>query len=815
MKNKSIIAIFLILLNLDSSKIVLAEEFIFEVSNLEITENGNIYKGKNRGKIIADTQLELVSDNFEYLKETNQLKAEGNVQLFDFKNNISINAETIFYFKDKNKISTIGKTLIKVSNDYTVEGYDLTLFMDRMILSSDKRTTIKDKASNQYTLEKLYYFVNQEILKGENIEVSINGNDQANGDKFFIKTGFFDLKENKFLAKDIIANLQKNLFGNNKNDPRINALSGYGDKFNSFYEKAVFTSCKKTDKCPPWKITSKKINHDKVKKQIIYKDAWLEIYDFPVIYFPKFFHPDPSVKRQSGFLTPALGSSSNIGDSVYVPYFYVISENKDLTIKPRIFNNNKLFLQNEYRQKNENSLSILDFGLVSGHDSSVDDQGGTRSHVFTKTIMDLSLDKFESSMLNIKFQKASNDNYLKIFDITSPILPTNNGVLESIIELDLEHQDYDLTTSFEMYETLRGSNSDRNQYVLPSYNFSKNFYLENIMGNFNYNSHGNNTLRDTNITTSTLINDLNYSTVNAYLNNGIKTNFEISLKNVNTVGKNSPQYKASPQSELMSAYTYNASLPMIKKTSTSFNTFEPKLSLRLSPHDMKNNRTIERRIDVSNVFNTNRLSMDDSFEGGESVTLGLNFKKEKVSTINNLSEIEDYIDFKLASVLRLKQEQNIPMNSTLDKKRSNIFGEFNFKPIKNLSFGYNFSLKENLETFEYNSLIAKIEFNNFKTQFDYLEEKGVIGQANTIENKTNYEFNDTNSISFRTRRNRTINLTEYYDLIYEYKNDCLVAGIKYKKNYYNDADIKPVEELFFSITIVPLTTFSPDKMALR
>jgi LPS-assembly protein len=52
-------------------------------------------------------------------------------------------------------------------------------------------------------------------------------------------------------------------------------------------------------------------------------------------------------------------------------------------------------------------------------------------------------------------------------------------------------------------------------------------------------------------------------------------------------------------------------------------------------------------------------------------------------------------------------------------------------------------------------------------------------------------------------------------LVYEYKNDCLVAGIKYKKNYYNDADIKPVEELFFSITIVPLGTFSPDKMALK
>ena len=815
MKNKFIVTILLILLNLNLSKLVVAEEFIFEISNLEISDNGNIYKGKNRGKIKTNTQLELLSNNFEYLKKTNQLKTSGDVELYDFKNNISINAETIFYYKDKEKISTLGKTLIKISDKYIIEGYDLTLLKNKMILSSTKKTIITDKDLNKYELDKFHYSIDQEILKGENIQISNNKKNITDSDMIFIKTGFFDLKKNKFLAKDIVANLHKNLFGNNDNDPRIIAISAEGDEFTTTFEKGIFTSCKKTDKCPPWKISAKEIKHDKANQQIIYKNAWLEVYDFPVFYFPKFFHPDPSVKRQSGFLTPEFGSSKNAGSSVSSPYFYIISDNKDITLKPRLFDNNKFLVQNEYRQKNENSLSILDFGLVSGHDSSVDDQGGTRSHVFTKTIMDLSLDKFESSMLNIKFQKASNDNYLKIFDITSPILPTNNSVLESIIELDLEHQDYDLTTSFEMYETLKGSNSDRYQYVLPSYNFSKNFYLENIMGNFNYNSYGNNTLRDTNITTSTLINDLNYSTVNAYLNNGIKTNFEISLKNVNTVGKNSPQYKTSPQSELMSAYTYNASLPMIKKTSTSFNTFEPKLSLRLSPHDMKNNRTIERRIDVSNVFSTNRLSMDDSFEGGESVTLGLNFKKEKVSTINNLSEIEDYIDFKLASVLRLKQEQNIPMNSTLDKKRSNIFGEFNFKPIKNLSFGYNFSLKENLETFEYNSLIAKIEFNNFKTQFDYLEEKGVIGQANTIENKTNYEFNDTNSISFRTRRNRTINLTEYYDLIYEYKNDCLVAGIKYKKNYYNDADIKPVEELFFSITIVPLTTFSPDKMALK
>ena len=815
MKNKFIVIFFLILLSSIVSKSIMAEEFIFEVSTLEITDNGNVYKGKSRGKIKANTQLELISDNFEYYKKTNQLKTIGNVQLYDFTNNITINAETIFYFKDIEKIFTKGKTLIKISDKYTIEGYDLTLLKNEMILSSRKNTIITDKKSNMYKLKEFQYSINQEILKGENIEVSMKTNEKTNNDNFFIKTGVFNLKENKFLAKDISAILRKDLFGNNENDPRIVAVSAKNDGPVTFFEKGVFTSCKKTDKCPPWKISAEKIEHNKTKKQIIYKKAWLEVYDFPVLYFPKFFHPDPSVKRQSGFLTPDLSSSQNTGSSISTPYFYVISDDKDITVKPQLFDNNKFLLQNEFRQKTKKTLSILDFGFVKGHDSNNNDKGDTRAHMFTSSAVDLSLDNYLNSMLKINYQKTTNDNYLKIFNLESPILPVNNTVLESIIELDLEHKDYDLTASFEMYETLEGSSNDRYQYVLPSYNFSKNFFLESIKGSFNLNSQGNNTLEDTNVTTSKIFNDLNYSSINNVLDNGIKTNFDIFLKNVNTTGKNNPEYKENLHTRLMSAYTFNASLPMINKTSSTFNTLEPKLSLRLSPNQMRDNNTLERRIDINNIFNTNRLSMDESFESGESVTLGLNFKKEKVNTINELSEIEEYIDFKLATVFRLKEEKNIPRNSTLNKKTSNLFGQFNFKPIKNISFGYNFSLTEDLDTFEYNSLTTKMKYEDFTTQFDYLKESGVIGKNNIIENKTEYNFNDANSISFNVRENRELNLTEYYNLIYEYKNDCLVAGVKYKKNYYNDADIKPVEELFFSITIVPLTTLTPSKMALN
>jgi len=814
MKSKFATFFLVLVFTLYNLNQVFGEEFIFEVSDLEITENGNIYKGNNRGTIRTDNQLKLISNNFEYLKKINRLEANGAVQLFDLNNNITINAQQIFYLKDEEKIFTVGKTLIKISNKYDIEGFDLTFFKDKMILSSKKNAIITDSESNIYKLEQFQYSINQEILKGKNI-TSITNDKKNKSDELFFKTGFFDLKKNKFLGKDVAAKFHKDLFGNNENDPRINAVSGSGNKFNTYFKKGVFTSCKKTDKCPPWKIISDEIHHDKIKKQINYKNAWLEIYDFPVVYFPKFFHPDPSVKRQSGFLKPELGSSNNLGSSIYTPYFFVISDDQDLTIKPRIFDDNKFLLQNEYRKKTKNSLTIADFSFLKGHDSSILDKGDTRSHLFVQTEMDLLLDNYESSILKINYQKASNDNYLKLFELQSPLLLGDNSVLESIMEIDLNHQNYDFTSSIQMYETLSGSNSDRYQYVLPSFNFSKNFNLENINGSFNFNSSGNNTLRNTNITTSSILNDLDYSTVNTFFENGIKAKLNVFLKNINSVGKNNPTYKNSPQSELMSAYSYDTSLPLIKKNSKTFNTLEPKLSLRFSPHEMKNNSNSSRRIDNSNIFASNRLSLGDSFEAGESITLGLDFKKEKINTNNKIREMEEYIDFKLASVFRLDEEKNIPINSTLNKKSSNIFGQFNFKPLDNVSLGYNFSLTDDLDKLEYSSLITEMNYRNFSTQFEYLEETGVIGKTNIIANKTQYNFNNANSFSFSTRRNRKINLTEYYDLVYEYNNDCLIAGIKYNKKYYNDVDIKPVEQLFFSITIVPLGTFSPDKMILK
>jgi len=851
MKNRIIIIFLILVFNLNSLNIASSDEFTFKVTDLEILENSTIYKGNNRGKIITDTQIELESDNFIYLKKINRLEANGNVKLTDIKSNIIINAEKMFYLKSEEIIYTLGKTLINVDGLYDIEGYDLTFKKNEMILLSNKKVTITDINSNVYKLAQFQYSINEELLKGEKIFYTRN-DEEYKEDEYYFETGFFNLKKNEFLGKDINMSFHKTLFDDEENDPRVNAISGYGDEYNTYLEKVVFTSCKKTDKCPPWKMRAKKMQHDKIKKQIIYKNAWLELYDFPVVYFPKFFHPDPTVERQSGLLRPAIGSNEILGDSIYLPYFFVISDDKDITLKPRLFNDNKRLLQTEYRQETENSLTIVDSSITTGHYSDKNNKTDkdTRSHLFVNTNIDLDFKNFISSTLEINYEKISNDTYLKLFDfIKSPLWEKSRGSLESKIELDLEHENYDFGSSLKMHESLTGKNSDRYTYVLPTYYFSKNFFLTNLNGSLNFFSSGNNTINKTNISSTVVNNNLKYNSFNFYTNSGVVTNYKFLFKNINTMSDKSVKYKNTPQSELMSAYFYDVALPLQKITKQRQNTLTPKLKFGISPHEMKSHSNTDRRISIENVFSDNRLSLGDSFEAGESITVGIDFKKEKVNQVNKVSgiegtrvdyenltnseiekklkgvsdskkqtvtEIEDYFDFKLATVFRFNKEKDIPLNSTINEEHSNIFGLIGYKPTKNTSLNYDFSLTNDLNIIEYQSITASYFTENFSTDFIFSEDAGILGDANMVSNVTKLiDFKDYHNLSFSTRRNRKINLTEYYDIIYEYKNDCLIAGVKYRKDYYKDNDIIPKEELFFSLTIVPFYTFSPNKMILN
>ena len=644
--------------------------------------------------------------------------------------------------------------------------------------------------------------------------LTITNHNLPKSDKFFFSDGIFNLKDKSYTASDTKIEIHKNIFENEKNDPRIYGASSKGESNLTTIKKGIFTTCQKREGCPPWAIKSEEIKHDKTKKQIEYKNAFLNVYDIPVFYFPKFFHPDPSVNRQSGFLNPAINSSNVLGSSITQPYFKVISENKDYTFTPSWFDNDIVSLQNEYRQANNNSNFLADFGFVNGY------KNKNRSHLFVNYDQDLKLDGFLNSDLFISIEQVTNDTYLNVFDahITkSSARPNNLNVLNNKIQLNLNHEKYNFSSGFDAYENLKTSRkSDRYQYILPYYNFDTVFGEKFLSGSISFSSSGSNNLNHTNDLKTNITNNLKY-TSDSFINKlGIKNDYNLSFKNNNLLGKKST-YKSSPQIELESLFEFNSSLPLINKSENYINFLTPKLSFKFNPTGMKDNSSQDRSVSVGNIFSTNRLGLGNTFEEGKSLTLGLNYKKERIKLKDNqeneddqMEDINNYFEFKLATSIRDKDERFIPNKSTLHRKNSNIFGSITNNLHNNIKIDYDFALDNDLNTFEYNSISTTLLFGNFETTFNFLEENGEMGDANVLSSSASYSIDENNFITFKTRRNRKINLTEYYDLVYEYKNDCLTAGIKYKKTYYQDRDIKPNEDLLFTITLFPLTTYEHD-----
>ena len=109
---------------------------------------------------------------------------------------------------------------------------------------------------------------------------------------------------------------------------------------------------------------------------------------------------------------------------------------------------------------------------------------------------------------------------------------------------------------------------------------------------------------------------------------------------------------------------------------------------------MKNYAESDKNINISNIFTSNRLGIDDSFESGKSLTLGLNYSKEK----KDISEINKYFELKVATVLRDDEENFIPKKTTLNKKNSNLFGSIKNNFNDYFNFNYDFAIDNNYET---------------------------------------------------------------------------------------------------------------------
>ena len=186
------------------------------------------------------------------------------------------------------------------------------------------------------------------------------------------------------------------------------------ERYNTL-SKAVYSPCKvcKEDPTPLWRIRARKVIHDEENRIIHYEDATFDVMGIPIAWLPYFRHPDPTVKRASGFLIPDFLNSTTFGYGIKVPYYWVIDDHSDLTITPFIMTRDGLILDLEYRRAFEKgSISV-------GGSATINDYlGSTRFHGHLDTE---GLFRTDSGIeFGWDVTVASDDPYLGRFDFDYP-----------------------------------------------------------------------------------------------------------------------------------------------------------------------------------------------------------------------------------------------------------------------------------------------------------------------------------------------------------------------------------------------------------
>ena len=138
----------------------------------------------------------------------------------------------------------------------------------------------------------------------------------------------------------------------------------------------------------------------------------------------------------------------------------------------------------------------------------------------------------------------------------------------------------------------------------------------------------------------------------------------------------------------------------------------------------------------------------------------------------------------------MKKNRLKPASSSLDQRFSDVVGQSVYNINENFKINYEFALDQNYSELNYNEIGTNINYGIVDFNLDYLEERNHIGNSNYIKSNIKLKFIIV-KLYFETKRNMETSSSEFYSFKHDYLNDCLKAGLVYRREFYNDSDLEP------------------------
>ena len=721
------------------------------------------------------------ANKLTYSQDNNIIEATGNVVAKNQEGK-QISSDKIIYNKKTQQLSTFGNSKFSDDKGGTLFAESFEYNLEKKIISAEKKVKFIDKEKNTYYFSKLNADDKFDEIIGFDINADLNKQNLKSGDKF-----------NEFI------------------EPRFSGKSASIKKNITIVKDARFTTCKKTnetDGCAYWNLNAGELIHDKEQKKITYKNASLDLNNVPVLYLPYFAHPDPTVKRESGFLPPTLANlGGDIGSTIKIPYFYPVSQSADFTVSPVYYFKQHPLLLGEYREKFKNGDISLEGGFTQGYkEVTITKTDGSRHHLYGNLNLIFSDKILDQTILNTKVQQVNNPTYLRVNKINS----TNDGFKKNLIKED----DTKLTNeinlnSFGKTENLNikaatyrdtsvTKNSDQYSYLLPELSYSKyNLFDEN---NLSFNSIFKSQNSNTNQNKSTFINNLDYSTQDFYNNSlGIGYKFLTKLNNINYYS----DYKTPNQdlnSQINPVFGFDTSLPFAKINKDTEQYIVPRILTRYAPGKMTNATTNDTTLNTDNIFSMNRMNSDELIEKDLSFNLGADWIWQEKK--NNNKEPEK-ATISVGQVLKLNKDLDMPTKSSLQKSNSDIVSKINYLSPKNFDVTLKSTFDNQLNHVYYNDFIFKKNFTSSEINFNFYEKNSHIGNERFAKANLASYITDSTKLKIETDRNLKTDLTNSHKLGIENENECIKYGFYLQKNYSSDKDLKPATSVYFGVTLLP------------
>lgn len=571
-------------------------------------------------------------------------------------------------------------------------------------------------------------------------------------------------------------------------------------------KRAVYSPCEVCKEDPErpllWQLKAERVEHDQKRHEIIYHNAFMEMFGVPVAYVPYFSHPDPTVKRKTGLLAPDFGIGGNVGGHVRLPYYIVLDKDKDTTISPIYTGDEGLVFSGEYRQRFDKGKMTFSGSLteadrtetVNGVD--VVHKNEIRGHYHATADYHFN----ETWRAGVDSARATDRTYLRKFNFFG----LNQDTLDTNIYLEGFRARTYAAANVYSFQDLRSGERPDQPLIAPLAQYHHMSKADSIGGrvlvdsNFRYlyRADGPRTQRVSLRPSYEVSRITDFGLVGTF-----KTSLQADLYNVDQIDNPSVSQDAetSVTGRFLPRVTVETRYPFVRSSGAVRQIVEPIAMITATPNgqnptDIPDEDSVVYEADDTNLFSEDRLPGGDRVESGQRIAYGVKFGAYGRSDGRTTAFI--------GQSYRFSTDDDLHDDNLIEEDFSDIVGRINVRPNQYANILYRFAFQPDKAfkprrsdvTFSLGPAASKLSgsytYVGATSQYDEREELNLALSS---------QITDHWYVQLSTQQDLAAGRSLQHIGLLRYQDECIIFDIQGKRSFFRDGDVEPSDSVLFRI----------------